>query len=46
VETESIDDFAAANSLKSVNFIKMDIEGSQPKRYWGLNGPFEGTGQS
>jgi FkbM family methyltransferase len=29
VETQTIDDFAAANSLNSVDFIKMDIEGSE-----------------
>jgi FkbM family methyltransferase len=31
VETQAIDDFASTNSLKRVDFIKMDIEGSEPE---------------
>jgi FkbM family methyltransferase len=30
VETHSIDDLVSANSLRRVDFIKMDIEGSEP----------------
>ncbi|MGB6787381.1 MAG: FkbM family methyltransferase [Candidatus Acidiferrales bacterium] len=31
VETQTLDDFVSENSLKRVDFIKMDIEGSEPK---------------
>jgi FkbM family methyltransferase len=31
VETQSLDDFVAANSVGRVDFIKMDIEGAEPK---------------
>lgn len=30
METQSIDDFVAANSVARVDFIKMDIEGAEP----------------
>jgi FkbM family methyltransferase len=35
VETQTIDDFARENSLKRVDFIKMDIEGSEPQALLG-----------
>jgi FkbM family methyltransferase len=31
VETQSLDDFVAANSVERVDFIKMDIEGAEPE---------------
>jgi FkbM family methyltransferase len=31
VETQTIDDFVQENSIRKVNFIKMDIEGSEPQ---------------
>jgi FkbM family methyltransferase len=31
VETQTIDDFVSANSVKRVDFIKMDIEGAEPE---------------
>jgi hypothetical protein len=30
VETQTVDAFVSANMLKRIDFIKMDIEGSQP----------------
>jgi FkbM family methyltransferase len=35
VETQTIDDFASANELKRVDFIKMDIEGGEPQALLG-----------
>jgi len=35
VETQSLDDFVAANSVERVDFIKMDIEGAEPKALMG-----------
>lgn len=31
VETKTLDDFVSENSLKRIDFIKMDIEGSEPR---------------
>lgn len=35
VETQTIDDFVSRNSLKKVDFIKMDIEGAEPRALTG-----------
>jgi FkbM family methyltransferase len=35
VETQGLDDFVAANSVERVDFIKMDIEGAEPKALMG-----------
>ena len=38
VETQSLDDFVSANSVERVDFLKMDIEGAEPKALTGAEG--------
>ena len=38
VQTQTIDDFVSEQSIKKIDFIKMDIEGSEPNALKGAEG--------